>query len=125
MCSSDLAFASANRDERQFGCPAEFHANRDNIREHLAFGRGAHLCPGATLARAETRIATRTFLSRFSSVRMAPGCEAQYHPNLVHRMVEHLPLVVTAMEDDPQTYPGAAQSRCGSTQMTLSNGATT
>ena len=26
---------------------------------------------------------------------MAPGAEATYHPNLVHRMVDNLPLVVS------------------------------
>ena len=89
-----VAFASANRDERKFICPAEFQADRENIKEHLAFGRGAHLCVGATLARAETRIAIRTFLSKFPSILPAPGLEATYHPNLVHRMVDNLPVVV-------------------------------
>ena len=90
-----VAFASANRDESRFGCPAEFRPDRENIKEHLAFGRGPHLCPGATLARAEARIATRTFLSRFPAVGHAPGTEPAYHPNLVHRMADNLPLVVT------------------------------
>ena len=91
-----VAFASANRDEAKFGCPAEFQPDRENIKEHLAFGRGPHLCPGAMLARAEARIATRTFLSRFPDIAHAPGTEPAYHPNLVHRMVDNLPLVVTA-----------------------------
>lgn len=89
-----VAFASANRDERRFGCPGEFRAARENIKEHLAFGRGPHLCPGATLARAETRIATRTFLRRFPEVRPAPGVRPRFHPNLVHRMLDTLPVVV-------------------------------
>jgi len=89
-----VSFASANRDESRFGCPAQFQPDRDNIKEHLAFGRGPHLCPGATLARAETRIATRTFLSRFPSIAHAPGTEPSYHPNLVHRMADNLPVVV-------------------------------
>jgi cytochrome P450 len=89
-----VAFASANRDEAKFGCPTDFRPDRDNIKEHLAFGRGPHLCPGATLARAETRIATRTFLSRFPSIGHAPGTAPGYHPNLVHRMADNLPLVV-------------------------------
>ncbi len=90
-----ISFASANRDEAKFKCPAEFHADRDNVKEHMAFGRGPHLCVGATLARAEARIMTRIFLSRFDSIEMVPGREATYHPNLVHRMVDHLPIVVS------------------------------
>jgi cytochrome P450 len=89
-----VAYASANRDDRRFGCPAEFRPDRENIREHLAFGRGQHVCPGASLARVTARIATRVFLDRFGSVELAPGTEPVYHPNLVHRMVDNLPVVV-------------------------------
>jgi len=44
--------------------------------DHVAFGWGRHFCVGASLARAEARIAIRTFLERFPEVRMAPGAEA-------------------------------------------------
>lgn len=90
-----VAYASANRDDRRFGCPAQFEPDRDNIREHLAFGRGQHVCPGASLARASARILTRTFLDRFPVIEPAPGENVVYHPNLVHRMVDNLPIVVT------------------------------
>jgi cytochrome P450 len=68
---------------------------RANIREHLAFGRGTHVCPGASLARASARIITRTFLARFPTIQLAPHGEVVYHPNLVHRMVDSLPIVVS------------------------------
>ena len=42
---------AANRDPRHFRDPAEFRVERDNAREHLAFGRGVHSCPGGSLAR--------------------------------------------------------------------------
>ena len=89
-----VTLASANRDESKFSCPAEFRPDRDNVKEHVAFGWGPHFCVGASLARAETRIAIQTFLARFPDIRMAQGREAAYHPNLVHRMVDHLPLDV-------------------------------
>ena len=38
----------------QFDDPDEFRVDRDNAREHLAFGRGVHSCPGGSLARTET-----------------------------------------------------------------------
>jgi cytochrome P450 len=87
-----VAYASANRDGRRFGCPDEFRAGRENIREHLAFGRGQHVCPGASLARVSARITTRVFLDRFPSIELVG--EPAGHPNLVHRMVDHLPIVV-------------------------------
>ena len=34
-------------------------SDRANVREHIAFGRGVHSCPGAPLARVEGRVSTR------------------------------------------------------------------
>ncbi len=42
--------ASANRDERIFADADEFRAGRTNADQHLTFGYGTHVCPGATLA---------------------------------------------------------------------------
>jgi cytochrome P450 len=36
--------------------------------EHLGFGRGAHTCAGAPLARAETKVSLNRFLDRFSKI---------------------------------------------------------
>lgn len=58
-----LLFGSANRDERVFPNPDDFDIGRKP--EHqVGFGRGIHFCLGAALARMETRIALRAFLSR-------------------------------------------------------------
>ncbi|MFM0037245.1 cytochrome P450 [Paraburkholderia strydomiana] len=58
-----MIFASANRDEDVFACPAEFQLDRPNIRDHLAFGRGPHFCAGAHLARCELQIALEELLT--------------------------------------------------------------
>lgn len=63
-----LLNGAANRDERQFGCPAQFDAEREDARDHLAFGHGIHFCIGAALARAEGRITIETMLDRTSSI---------------------------------------------------------
>lgn len=52
-----LTYASANRDAAVFAEPDTFRLDRDNIGEHLAFGRGPHFCVGAHLARLELRVA--------------------------------------------------------------------
>jgi cytochrome P450 len=58
-----MIIASANRDEDVFACPAEFQLDRANIKDHLAFGRGAHFCAGAHLARRELQIALEELLT--------------------------------------------------------------
>jgi cytochrome P450 len=65
-----LANGAANRDPRQFECPAEFRANRENVRRHVAFGHGIHTCPGAPLARSETRITIERLLDRTTDIRI-------------------------------------------------------
>ena len=47
-----LLYASANRDERHYPDPARFDITRRPA-DHLAFGRGEHVCPGMHLARLE------------------------------------------------------------------------
>jgi cytochrome P450 len=59
-----LVYASANRDESKFKDADQFILDRPNIGEHLAFGRGAHNCPGAPLARLQLRIALEELLGR-------------------------------------------------------------
>ncbi|GAA3545601.1 hypothetical protein GCM10022222_31510 [Amycolatopsis ultiminotia] len=47
-----LLYASANRDERHYPDPERFDITR-RPSDHLAFGRGEHVCPGMHLARLE------------------------------------------------------------------------
>jgi cytochrome P450 len=51
--------------------PEEFRVDRPNVREHVAFGRGNHSCPGAPLARAEGRISLNRILDRMSGITVA------------------------------------------------------
>jgi cytochrome P450 len=69
-----VGLASANRDERVFDDPDSFRFDRANAGDHLTFGYGPHVCPGASLARAVTRIGVTELLSAFpaGSLRMAP-----------------------------------------------------
>ncbi|OBI79875.1 cytochrome P450 [Mycobacterium sp. 1245805.9] len=59
---------ASNRDERKFVDPNAFRVDRANVREHIAFGRGNHSCPGAPLARAEGRISLNRILHRMSDI---------------------------------------------------------
>ena len=62
---------ASNRDPRKFECPHEFRPDRSNVREHVAFGRGPHSCPGAPLARAEARISINRLLDRMANIRIS------------------------------------------------------
>jgi cytochrome P450 len=60
-----LIMAAANRDRRVFPPDGDvFDIHRKPV-QHLTFGRGAHFCLGAALARLEARIAIEEILKRF------------------------------------------------------------
>ncbi|HUO37914.1 MAG TPA: cytochrome P450, partial [Mycobacterium sp.] len=68
---------AANRDPRRFEDPDAFDPARKNARQHLAFGRGIHTCPGAPLARAETRVGIERLLDRTTDITIS---EADHGP---------------------------------------------
>jgi hypothetical protein len=68
-----LGLASANRTEEVFDDADDFRADRANADRHVAFGGGAHFCPGAPLARLEGRVAISTFLRRIPEASLVPG----------------------------------------------------
>ncbi|MDG2002094.1 MAG: cytochrome P450, partial [Novosphingobium sp.] len=70
-----------------------------SAKDHLAFGRGPHTCPGAALARTETRISLEHILARLDSIALDPehhGPESdrhfRYQPTYVFRALENLHL---------------------------------
>jgi cytochrome P450 len=67
-----LVYASANHDGERFEDPEQFCPARPNVRQHLAFGQGAHFCPGSVLARSEARIALELLLTRATDWRLDP-----------------------------------------------------
>jgi cytochrome P450 len=93
---------AANRDENKFERPTEFLLDRKNVREHIAFGRGAHSCPGSPLARAEGRVTVERFLDRTTDISLcddAHGPAGQRHfdydPTFIIRGLSNLHLVLT------------------------------
>lgn len=63
-----ISAAAANRDPDKFECPHEFRLDRKNVREQIAFARGAHSCPGAPLARVEGRVSLERILARMTDI---------------------------------------------------------
>ena len=91
-----VMFGSANRDERVFPDPDRFDPDRKNLREHLAFGHGAHFCIGAPLARTETQIALEELADRVETLRIAPGTELRYEPSFILRGLAALEIEIRA-----------------------------
>jgi cytochrome P450 len=86
-----MLYASANRDERQFGSTADrFDIGREP-NHHVAFGFGTHFCIGATLARIEARQLLEELLDRFEAVEPAGDVERSH--SAVIAGVKHAPLV--------------------------------
>jgi len=63
-----IALAAISRDERRWENPQQFVIDRPRIKEHLSFGRGAHTCAGAPLARVEVRVLFEKFLEYTSRI---------------------------------------------------------
>jgi cytochrome P450 len=76
-CTVMVINGAANRDPRRFEDPDTFDPARKNARQHLAFGRGIHSCPGAPLARAETRVGLERLLDRTTDIRIS---ESEHGP---------------------------------------------
>jgi cytochrome P450 len=61
-------YVSANRDEDVFERPNDFRIDRENARDHLAFGRGVHFCMGSRIAEMQLRVLWEETLARFRHV---------------------------------------------------------
>jgi cytochrome P450 len=94
-----LSHMAANRDPKRFENPGVFDMNRPRIKEHLAFGRGAHTCIGAPLARREVAVSIERLLARMGNIRLSQahhGTEANrrffYEPTYILRAMRSLHL---------------------------------
>ena len=89
-----VMFASANRDESAFPNGDTFDPDRPDLFTHLAFGKGAHYCLGASLARLELRIALEELAARIDSFRLADTNSFDYHPSFLLRGLKRLDLEI-------------------------------
>jgi cytochrome P450 len=86
-----VMFASANRDERRYVDPDRFDVTRNPL-DHLAFGRGIHLCVGMHLARIEAHSLFAALARRV--VRFELAAEPVWKPNNTLHGLGSLPVRV-------------------------------
>jgi cytochrome P450 len=93
---------AANRDPRRFEDPHEFRLDRKNVREHMAFARGVHSCPGGPLARVEGRVSIERILDRMADIKInevkhgpAEDRRYTYAPTYILRGLSELHLTFT------------------------------
>jgi cytochrome P450 len=90
-----LLYASANRDEREFGDDAERLRVDRRPRQIMSFGYGAHHCLGAAVARLQARVALQELLARCP--RFAVDAErGEFAPGHYVRRYRSLPFVADA-----------------------------
>lgn len=88
-----LLWGAANRDPAHFDDPHDFRVDRSGAKGHIAFGKGAHFCVGAALARLEARIVLHAILDRVDTL----GCVelGPWLPSMLVRRRRYLRLAVS------------------------------
>jgi cytochrome P450 len=85
-----LLWSAANRDPAHFDQPDAFRLDRTDNKSHLSFGKAAHFCIGAALARLEARIVLGMLLERTTWIEAAET--GPWLPSILVRRLEHLQL---------------------------------
>jgi cytochrome P450 len=75
-----LFLEAANRDAQAFPDPHTLVGDRQP-NAHVAFGFGAHRCPGASLARMEIQVALQALLDTLEELRPHPDTPPTWEPN--------------------------------------------
>lgn len=89
-----LLYASANRDEAEFGPTAHLFDITRSPNHHVAFGFGPHFCIGAALARLEGRALLEDLLGRFSTLQ--PAGPVDRTASMVIAGIRRAPLMFSA-----------------------------
>jgi cytochrome P450 len=90
-----LLLGAANHDARKYDHPDEFDIYRE-VRQHVGFGFGVHVCLGMHLARMETRVAVETLFDRLPDIHLDPAPGEDIHiRGLAFRSPVSLPVAFT------------------------------
>ena len=96
-----MCIGSANHDEAKFDDPDTFRLDRAT-RDHLAFGSGPHICPGAALARLEVRTLMHEFTRRIESYHLVDPDHYDSLPTGMLQGQRSLRIVIDAEAGEPR-----------------------
>lgn len=88
-----VSLSGANRDPATFADPDRFDPLRSNLRSHVTFAQGPHVCLGLHLARLETHVALQQALERLPRVQLeatTASLQAAHPRGLVFRKPQAL-----------------------------------
>ena len=106
-----LLNGAANRDAARSRTPDEFQLDRSNARQHMAFGRGIHSCPGGPLARVEARVSVERLLDRLGDIRISE----EHHGPAGARRYKYVPTFIlrglTALHLEFRPRPASGSPR--------------
>jgi cytochrome P450 len=78
-----IHYAGAQRDEAVFADADTFDLDRENVKQHFAFGKWTHICLGAPLARLEARVSLECFAERMPNLRLVPDQPEEWIPHML------------------------------------------
>jgi cytochrome P450 len=87
-----LLLGAANRDERKYTDPDRYDMFRE-VRQHVGFGFGVHVCLGMHLARMESRVAINTLFDRLGPFTLDPDADPPHIEGMAFRSPLSLPVV--------------------------------
>ncbi len=119
----NIRYAAANRDEREFDCPADLDLERSKPGRHLGYGSGIHHCLGAPLARRELYWAFRALLDRVDTLRFADGAnDFSVAPNFSLRAMQELHIEFDPLPVSRRIDPTKVDAESGATELGDENG---
>ena len=104
----NVRYAAANRDEREFECPADLNLEREKPGRHIGFGSGIHHCVGAPLARRELFWAFQALIDRVDGMRFTAGENSfEVAPNFSLRAMQELRIEFDAKPPGDRVDPAS------------------
>jgi cytochrome P450 len=104
----NVRYAAANRDEREFECPADLNLEREKPGRHIGFGSGIHHCLGAPLARRELFWAFQALIDRVDGMRFTLGANSfEVAPNFSLRAMQELRIEFDAKPSGDRIDPAS------------------
>ncbi len=93
-----LKYFSSNHDASMFEEPMKFDVQRPNLRRHIAFGFGTHVCIGQHLSKLEMIIAWEELFEGLENFELAVSLDdLEYMPNILLRGLEEIPIRYSAV----------------------------